>query len=255
MGQLPEHVEVNRAHWDHRAAGWVAGGEHNWALDEPVWGIWGTPESRLRLLPEDMRGIDAIELGCGTAYVCGWMARRGARVVGVDVSRGQLRTARRLAADHGVALTLVQANAEDVPFPDESFDFAISEYGAAVWCDPYAWIPEAHRLLRPGGELVFLSNSTLSVVCSPSHGSPVGNRLERDYFSIHRLDWRQSGGGIEFNLPISGWFRLLTRTGFEVLDFFEVQAPDGGTQLNHFVTGDWAHRFPSEQGWRARKRG
>src|SRR5690606_21578065 len=109
MGQLPEHVEVNRAHWDHRAAGWVAGGEHNWALDEPVWGIWGTPESRLRLLPEDMRGIDAIELGCGTAYVCGWMARRGARVVGVDVSRGQLRTARRLAADHGVDLTLVQA--------------------------------------------------------------------------------------------------------------------------------------------------
>src|SRR5690606_22350047 len=105
---------------------------------------------------------------CGTAYVCGWMARRGARVVGVDVSRGQLRTARRLAADHGVDLTLVQANAEDVPFPDESFDFAISEYGAAVWCDPYAWIPEAHRLLRPGGELVFLSNSTLSVVCSPS---------------------------------------------------------------------------------------
>jgi hypothetical protein len=32
------------------------------------------------------------------------------------------------------------------------------EYGAAIWCDPYRWIPEAARLLRPGGELLFLGN-------------------------------------------------------------------------------------------------
>jgi len=34
----------------------------------------------------------------------------------------------------------------------------ISEYGASIWCDPYRWIPEASRLLRPGGDLVFLVN-------------------------------------------------------------------------------------------------
>ena len=34
-------------------------------------------------------------------------------------------------------------------------DVAISEYGAAIWCDPFAWIPEAHRLLRAGGVLPF----------------------------------------------------------------------------------------------------
>ena len=253
MEELPEHVLANRAHWDERAGDWVAAGERHWARAEPRWGIWGVPESELGLLPDDMTDRDAIELGCGTGYVSAWMARRSARVVGVDVSAEQLRTARRLAAHHGVDLTLVEASAENVPYPDASFDFAISEYGAAIWCDPHAWIPEAHRLLKPGGELVFLSNSTLSVVCSPATG-PVTERLERDYFSIHRLDWRHDQGGIEFNLPISGWFRLLRDTGFEVLDFFEVQAPHGGTEVNFFATGDWARRFPSEQGWRARKR-
>ena len=253
MESLPEHARFNRAYWDAQASDWVAAGERNWAVDEPRWGIWGVPETDLRLLPGDMNGMDAIELGCGTGYVSGWMARRGARVVGVDISAEQLRTARRLAEQHRVEVTFVEASAEEVPCPDESFDFAISEYGAATWCDPHVGIPEAPRLLRPSGELVFMSNSTLSVVCSPDVG-PAGERLERDYFPLHRLDWRQDGGGIEFNLPVSGWFRLLRDTGFEVVDFFEVQAPSGGDEVNFFVTGDWARRFPSEQGWRARKR-
>jgi SAM-dependent methyltransferase len=257
MVEYAEHVLVNRDHWNRQAHEWVAGGERNWRQAEPSWGIWGIPERELRLLPDDMTGMEAIELGCGTAYVSAWMARRGARVVGIDISERQLATARRLASEHGVDLTLISGSAEAVPYPDEAFDFAISEYGAALWCDPYLQIPEAHRLLRPGGELVFLSNSTLAVLCSPADGSlPVSERLERDYFSIHRLDWRNATdepGGIEFNLPISGWFRLFRETGFEVLDFMEIRAPRGGSEVNFFVTGDWAHRFPSEQVWRVRK--
>jgi 2-polyprenyl-3-methyl-5-hydroxy-6-metoxy-1,4-benzoquinol methylase len=138
---MPEHVAVNRTHWDARSPQWIAPAERNWEAVEPDWGIWATPESTLRLLPDDMAGLDAIELGCGTAYVAAWMARRGARVVGIDNSERQLDTARRLARDHGVELTLLHGNAEAVPYDDESFDFAISEYGAAIWCDPYVWIP------------------------------------------------------------------------------------------------------------------
>ena len=50
--------------------------------------------------------------------------------------------------------------------PDASFDLAFSEYGASIWCDPYLWIPEAYRLLRPGGRLVFLRNSPLVMLCA-----------------------------------------------------------------------------------------
>ncbi len=257
-GPLPEHVGVNRERWDQDAPNWVATGERAWR-SEPLWGIWHVPLPGL--LPDDMSGLDAIELGCGTAYVSAWMARRGATVVGIDNSEQQLATARRLAAEHGVELTLIHGNAETVPYPHGSFDFAISEYGAAIWCDPYLWIPEAHRLLRPGGALAFLGTSTLAVLCSPIDGSvPITDRLERDYFTIHRLDWRDAvdePGGIEFNLPISVWIRLFHDTGFEVADFHEIQAPaavpDRADELNCYVTAGWAHRYPAEQAWVLRK--
>jgi SAM-dependent methyltransferase len=256
---LAEHVRVNRAHWDEDAPNWVANGERNWRA-EPSWGMWGVPIPGL--LPDDMTGLDAIELGCGTAYVSAWMARRGATVVGIDNSAEQLATARRLAAEHGVELTLVHGDAESVPYPDASFDFAISEYGAAIWCDPYVWIPEAYRLLRPGGTLVSLGTSTLAMLCSPIDGSlPITERLERDYFTIHRLDWTDAAdepGGIEFNLPLSAWFRLFRQTGFDVVDFHEIRAPEPSPEtadeMRFFVTAGWAHRFPSEQAWVLRKR-
>jgi SAM-dependent methyltransferase len=254
---LPEHAAVNQDYWNRYAADWVAAGERNWAAPSPSWGEWGIPEDELHLLPEHMTEMRAIELGCGTGYVSAWMARRGAAVVGIDISEEQLATARRLAAEHHIDVTLIHGNAETVPYPDRSFDFAISEYGAATWCDPYVWIPEVHRLLRPGGRLVFLSNSTLSTLCSPADGSlPITDRLERDYFSMHRFDWRDAAdepGGIEFNLPISGWVHLFRDTGFDIVDFFELQAPKPGPEFRFGVTADWAHRWPSEQVWKVRK--
>ena len=100
MGELPEHVAVNRAYWDGMAHEWVEGGERAWNWAEPAWGVWGIPENELRLLPDDMAGMQAIELGCGTGYVSGWMARRGASVTGIDNSVEQLRTAQRLSEQH-----------------------------------------------------------------------------------------------------------------------------------------------------------
>ncbi len=132
-----EHVRVNRAKWNKLAREYVAAGERGWAQNAPAWGIWQIPEAELRLLPDDLGGIDAVELGCGTAYVSSWLARRGARVVGIDISEAQLATARRLRREHGLDFPLIRANAEETPLPDSSFDFAISEYGACLWADPY----------------------------------------------------------------------------------------------------------------------
>lgn len=235
---------------------WVVSGEHAWS-GEPRWGEWMVPESQLGLLPTDMTGIDAIELGCGTAYVSGWMARRGAKVTGIDNSEEQLKTAARLAKHHRIDLELIHGNAETVPKPDESYDFAISEYGAAIWADPFVWIPEAHRILRPGGTLVFLGNHILVGLCSPLDGSfPVGRRLERPYFGLNRLDWRDAAdepGGIEFNLPFSQWVKLFRATGFEIIDFDEVQAPPDTSGGHSGITAEWAQNFPSEHVWTVRK--
>src|SRR5262249_15238414 len=170
-------------HWDTLAAEYVGSGERAWSRDEPAWGVWRVPESRLHVLPRDLAGLDAIELGCGTAYVSAWLTRRGARVVGIDTSAAQLATARRLQREHGLEFPLIHGNAERVPRPDASFDLAISEYGACLWADPYRWVPEAARLLRPGGLLVFLVNSHLFTLCVPEEDDrPAGDRLLRPSF-------------------------------------------------------------------------
>src|SRR4051794_18550984 len=94
MEDLPEHVARNRVHWSDRAPDYVADGRRNWEADEPTWGIFGVPESDVGLLPRELDGRDAIELGCGTGYVSAWLARRGARPVGIDNSEAQLTSAR-----------------------------------------------------------------------------------------------------------------------------------------------------------------
>jgi 2-polyprenyl-3-methyl-5-hydroxy-6-metoxy-1,4-benzoquinol methylase len=90
MSELPEHVARNRAHWDDLARQYTEAGERAWAQEEPTWGIWQVPEAEIQVFSEELAGKDAIELGCGTAYISAWLSRRGARVVGIDNSEVQL---------------------------------------------------------------------------------------------------------------------------------------------------------------------
>jgi SAM-dependent methyltransferase len=252
--ELPEHVARNRDYWDGLAGEYADAGHVNWASAEPTWGLFSVPESQLGVLPAETEGRDAIELGCGTAYVSAWLARRGARPVGIDNSAEQLATARRLQAEFGIDFPLHHGNAEAVPYPDASFDIAISEYGASIWCDPYRWIPEAARLLRPGGELVFLVNSTLSILCGhDDENVPAGDRLLRPLFGMHRVEWEDEDS-VEFHLPPGPMIALLGDCGLEVLELIEVRpAADATTRYTH-ISLDWARRFPCEEVWRARKR-
>jgi SAM-dependent methyltransferase len=251
---MTDHVLSNRARWDTDAPNWVEAGHDAWASSEPWWGIWRVPESQLHVLPE-VRGRDTIELGCGTGYVSSWLARRGARPVGLDNSRGQLSSARRFQAEFGIEFPLIHADAEAVPLASESFDLAISEYGASIWCDPYTWIPEAARVLRPGGELVFLVNSVLMMLTMPDLevDGPAGQELIRDYFGMHRFAWPDDPG-IEFHLGYGDWIRLLRAHGFEVEDIVEVRPPEGSTTRHPLATLEWSRRWPCEEVWKARKK-
>lgn len=254
MEELPEHVRRNRRLWDEWARQYVEAGERAWDEDLPTWGIFNVPEAEVAMLPAYMTGLDAIELGCGTAYVSAWMARRGARVVGIDNSAAQLATARRLQATHGLSFPLVHGSAEAVPYPDASFDFAISEYGACLWADPYRWVPEAARLLRPGGRLSFLTNSHLMVLCQPEEDDVAAtDALRRSAFGLHRVEW-PGDYGVEFHLSHGDWIRLLRRCGFEIEDLVELRPAGDATTRYPFVTVEWARQWPCEEVWKARKR-
>jgi SAM-dependent methyltransferase len=248
-----DHVARNREAWDRLAPDYVANGRRNWATDDVTWGIFDVPEAAIGMLPAALAGMDTIELGCGTAYVSAWLARRGARPVGIDNSPAQLETARQLQQEFGLTFPLHLGDAERTPFPDASFDFAISEYGAAIWCDPYRWIPEAARLLRPGGRLAFLGNSVLLMLASPldNDEAPVSERLVRPLFGMHRFAWND--GSVEFHIPHGEMIRLLRNSGFEIEDLVEVQISEGARTTYPYVTPEWARRWPCEEVWKARK--
>jgi SAM-dependent methyltransferase len=248
------YLDDNRRSWEQLQEFQERTARRNWAKTELDWGLWDVPESELGVLP-DVDGLDVVELGCGTAYWSAWLARRGARPVGVDLTPSQLEIARTLQAEHELAFPLVEANAEDVPLADAGFDLAFSEYGASIWCDPYKWIPEASRLLRPGGTLVFLRNGVIAMLCAPDDDEKLGADLLRPYFGLGRLDW--ADGTTNFALGHGDTIRLLRDSGFELETMVELQAPPGAEThpVYDYVTAEWARQWPSEEIWVARKRG
>jgi SAM-dependent methyltransferase len=251
----PDYVAINRESWTKANAEYTdRSARDSWAQEGITWGHWSLPESEVQMLP-DVTGKDVIELGCGTAYFSAWLKKAGARrVVGLDVTPAQLETARRLDEEFGLGLELIEANAEDVPLPDASFDVVHSEFGASIWCDPALWIAEAARLLRPGGELVFLRGSTLNVLCQQDEGV-MSERLARPQKDLYRLEWDdEEGAGVEFHPGFADMFRILRHNGFELLDFRELFAPSDAVDHEYYVhlPAEWAKRWPGEEIWRLR---
>ena len=258
MSDLPDYALINRASWTRANAEYTDGKARSaWEQEQIAWGVWSTPEDELRVLPR-VHGLDVVELGCGTAYFGSWLKKRGAhRVVGVDVTPAQLETARRMDAEFGLGLELIEANAEEVPLPDAQFDLALSEFGASLWCDPRKWIPEAARLLRPGGHLVFMRPTPINVLCSPLSGRNT-DRLLRPQSALGRLEWPADGDdppAVEFVPAHGDLLRILRGAGFEVLDLVEICAPPDAVDHQYYSSSaQWSKQWPSEEIWKARKR-
>jgi SAM-dependent methyltransferase len=252
LSPIDDDLARNRALWTAVNAAFTdADAERAWAAEEITWGLFRVPERDLGVLG-DVAGLDVVELGCGTAYLSGQLARQGARPVGVDLTPAQLATAARCQERFGIAFPLVEADAEQVPLPDATADLVVSEYGASVWCDPERWVAEAARLLRPGGRLAFLTNSVLATLCVPDDEGFAQERLLRPQRTLDRVEW--PGGGVEFHPSHGAWIRVLGANGFVVDALHELYAPEDGETHEYYdiATADWARRWPVEDLWAAR---
>jgi SAM-dependent methyltransferase len=251
--EYPEYVARNVENWTESNEQYTGpNARAAWAREELSYGIFGVPELRLQVLG-DVAGLDVVDLGCGTGYVSAWLVRQGARPVGVDPTPAQLATAREMQQEFGLEFPLVEAVAESVPLPDASFDLAISEYGASIWADPSKWIPEAARLLRPGGTLVFLRNSTVSMLCMALDG--VTESLQRPQRELGKITWPDTGE-TEFHAPAGELIGILGEAGFVVDRLVELYAPDDAKTHEYYkyVPAEWAKKWPAEEIWRARLR-
>jgi len=114
--------------------------------------------------------------------------------------------------------------------------------------------PEAARILRPDGELVFLGHSYLAMLTFPDEDQPASEQLQRDHFGMHRFDWPDAEGAVEFALTHGDMIRLLRTAGFELEDLVEVRAPEGAeTPTDPLATAVWSRRWPIGEVWKARK--
>ena len=158
--RLSEHARANRTYWNEESDAYQErNGPMLKASSGLGWGVWQIPEAQLQVLG-NVRDKDVLELGCGAAQWSIALSQLGARPVGLDISEQQLAHARRLMEEAGVDFPLLHASAEEVPLPDASFDIIFCDWGATSFCDPYLYMREVERLLRPAGIFAFSGSTT-----------------------------------------------------------------------------------------------
>ena len=112
----------------------------------------GLRESLLDFLagrqPQGERGLDVLEVGCGTGHWLDVMRPHARRIVGLEPSMPMLARARG---------PRVRAVAERLPFPDASFDRIVCVNALHHFTDRFAFFLEAHRVLRPGGGVMSIA--------------------------------------------------------------------------------------------------
>ena len=249
MDELTAHARQNRAYWDAEADEYQARHGGQLARSPLAWGVWSIPEAELRVLG-DVRGKDVLELGCGGAQWSIALAKLGARCVGLDNSAQQLEYARRAMAEAQADFPLLHASAEAVPLPDASFDIVFCDHGAMTFADPDRTVPEAARLLRPGGLFAFNAETPLHFICWDPATEAVSPQLQTNYFGLHSGE----DGSVVFARTYGEWIRLFRRHGFAIEDLIELQAPEhNDTTYRTYVDHAWARRWPSEHIWRLRR--
>ncbi len=248
-----DHVTRNRAFLDADAQAYQDRHGDALASIPMAWGVWRVPETEVGALG-DVRGLDVLEVGCGAGQWSVALAGIGARATGLDLSAAQLAYARERARTAGASVRLVLADAERVPLRDASFDIVFADHGAFSFCDPDRSIPEAARLLRPGGRLTFCIGTALHALTWDREAQVQSDRLHADWFGMRRFDWGE--GTVDFHLGYGEWIRLFRRHGFVVEDLFELQAPprrQARTTFDEYVPHGWARRWPAEEIWKLRR--
>jgi SAM-dependent methyltransferase len=245
-----EAIAGNRAAWDREAGAYQR--EHSDFLTEKAlaWGIWRVPETQLNLLG-DVAGKLVLEYGCGGAQFSTALAERGANAVGLDISASQLKHAREHVARHRQSVALVQASAHLTPFRDETFDVVFSDYGATTFVDPYLTVPEAARLLKPGGIFVFAATSPLYIACIDPKTDELTQTLQQPYFGMRSL--LDPEGFCDYQIPYGEWITLFRKNRLVVEELIETQPDEGVTTTYTGRPLEWTRRWPAENIWKVRK--
>jgi ubiquinone/menaquinone biosynthesis C-methylase UbiE len=144
----------------------------------------------------------AVDLGTGTGHAAVRLAAHVAAIDAVDLVPEMLAEAAALAAERGVEnVAWHEADVRALPFPDRTFDLAVTRVSAHHWADVAAGIREAARVLRPGARMVVIDTV-----------SPADPGLDSFINAVELL--RDPSHGRD--LSMAEWGRILEEAGFAV---------------------------------------
>jgi ubiquinone/menaquinone biosynthesis C-methylase UbiE len=169
-------------------------------------------------------GRDICDVACGAGHLAlSFAAQQPGRLVGVDPAPSMLEAFRLLACEHEVKVETVEAYAEELPFPDGSFDLVMSRLAPHHFRDLPTAVGEMARLLRPGGRL--------AVIDLEGHDDPEIDALNHELEMLHdpthqrsyTLDeWVGCLMGAGLNVPVARGSQTESRTGVPVRRWCEI---------------------------------
>jgi ubiquinone/menaquinone biosynthesis C-methylase UbiE len=177
-------------------------------------------DERKRWVPR-ARG-EVLELGVGSGLnLAFYDGATVAKVTGIDPSAPLLARAARRATTAPVPVELLRGHAEHLPFEDRSFDSAVMTYALCSVDDPVRVLAELRRVLRPGGELVFVEHGLARDAAT--------RRWQRRLTPV----WRRVGGGCHLDRDIAA---ILRDAGYHS-DDLRADYADGARWLSYTFEG------------------
>jgi len=128
---------------------------NGWSHFAPLEAQTTPPAAQLVGHAQVKAGQRVLDVGCGTGVVAITAARLGSRVVGLDLTPALLERARENSKTAGVQVEWHEGDAEQLPFPDASFDVVMSQFGHIFAPRPDVALAEMLRVLKPGGTIAF----------------------------------------------------------------------------------------------------
>jgi len=247
-----DRIAINRKGWNFRSGSYqrAIGGAN--AYGDVMWGPNRYREDHIGVLG-DARGKKVLEIGCGAAQFGIELAKRGARVTGIDLSAEQLRHARANIKAAGVDYRLERGDAEDLSrFRGGTFDIVASDF-AVGFMDLDRLLPEVKRVLKPGGFCAFSWASPI-IDCMTFGGSAPLHAFVRSYFDREPFVEGGEDPTFEFKRTYGDWVRSFARAGLVLEDLLEPQTPKGGTHWD-WPQYRWERTtvIPGTCIWKARK--
>jgi ubiquinone/menaquinone biosynthesis C-methylase UbiE len=198
----------------------------------------------LSILP-DITGLRGLDIGCGEGHNTRILASLGARMTGIDISKTFISHAHKKESEKPLGIHYEIANAVELHFPDNSFEFAASFMALMDMAEPQGAISEAQRVIKPGGFFQFS-------IIHPCFGSPPskwiddekGRHIARqcwDYFkegflTIEKWIFYKTPPELKarlgkfqvprFHFTLASWMNMLIEAEFVIEHLHEPSASD-----------------------------